>query len=559
MRTKLNILLCALFVLGLAVSQVHAQARNAYTLGATHMEVAQYGHNQEIGTIVLRYVAGSTSGTDVVIPNNGKIDLTFGGLAITNGSVTPQCAANSVVDPNDASVADCTAATAAISEDKKKLTLTVTPAGADVTNNIFISGLRLDVSGLDVDDAVMATISSAGVTGVDFGSGAGVTASRQAATVKAGITISISHASRLYCSDTGAGMPSVTVAEGFASAWESNALGTTSTNIKLKILNVPSGVTFIWPGQDHDDAMPNPVVEKDLRAANPNRAADNVLNSKVAELEFVPAGLSTDTTEAVYKFVPTDYATNDVIGTEAGDDVNPGAAEMHQNRADSFKLDLVVAIDAAKAGTGGTADIWGWLHPAPGFEDLDSKLSYRMVPQTQDTNDDKVIDENDGDILTISECVTYLLYPFVTCGSTTGWSTAIAVANTTMDDDVFGEKKGAAPQSGPVTLYGYPASVKVAADGSSGEAMDPVMMMLSANLAAGDTFAGPCPPVVEGGWEGYAIVRAGFRHAHGMAFVMGDLDGGGIDMAHGYMALVVPDPSFTEGVRGTEISESLGQ
>ena len=62
--------------------------------------------------------------------------------------------------------------------------------------------------------------------------------------------------------------------------------------------------------------------------------------------------------------------------------------------------------------------------------------------------------------------------------------------------------------------------------------MDPVMTMLSPNLASGDTISRPCPMnLVEGGWEGYAIVKAGFRHAHGMAFVMGDLDGGGLDVA----------------------------
>ena len=221
------------------------------------------------------------------------------------------------------------------------------------------------------------------------------------------------------------------------------------------------------------------------------------------------------------------------------------------NRADTFELKLVVAVDAAKAGAGGTADIWGWLHPAPGFEDLDTKLSYKMVAQTEDTDEDGDVDEDDGDILTVTECVTYLLYPFVSCGSTGGWSTGISVANTTMDDDVFGEDGGAAMQGGAVTLYGYPKSEK-ATDGSSGEAMDPVMAMISPNLAAGDTIAVSCPMVMEGGWEGYAIVKAGFRHAHGMAFLMGDFtDGATPDVAHGYIALVIPDPQFTDGVRGT--------
>ena len=326
-------------------------------------------------------VAASTVGTDVVIPANGKIDLDFGGLAITNASVTPQCAATAT-DPTDAAFVDCTAVTAAIAEDKKKLTLTVTPGGANATDNIAMSGLRLDVSGLAVDAEVMAKISSAGTTGVDFGSGAGLSASRHAATVKAGITFSISHASRLYCSTPGRECRRSRSARASPAPGESNAIGTSSTHVKLKILNVPSGVTFIWPGQKHDDAMPNPTVTKDLRAADPNRAETDKLDSLVATLEFVPAGLSTDTTEAVYKFVPMDYATTDNINpdTDAAA-INPAADEMHQNRADTFKLELVVAIDAAKAGAGGTADIWGWLHPAPGSRTSTPSCPTRWWPK----------------------------------------------------------------------------------------------------------------------------------------------------------------------------------
>ena len=51
MRTKLNILMCALFLLGFAVSQVHAQY--AFRLGARHRTVAQYGHNQMVGDVYL--------------------------------------------------------------------------------------------------------------------------------------------------------------------------------------------------------------------------------------------------------------------------------------------------------------------------------------------------------------------------------------------------------------------------------------------------------------------------------------------------------------------------
>lgn len=559
MRTKLSyILMCALLMLGLAVSQAHAQY--SYSVGKIHQEVAQHGHNQEVGLIFLRNRAtdGDAQASDVIRnTTSDKVTISIGGLVVTNTAGTDmddirvRCLAALDFDAATACAAGTTLAI-----DSKKTTLTLTVADANSASNIAIDRIRADVSGLDADAEVMATVSSAGSGNIDFGSGAGVSASVMVAVVKAGITVDVTHASRLYCSETGAGMPSVKVGEGFASAWEAEAeTGIGNTQIKLKLLNVPSGVTFVWPGQKHDDAMAAPVIMKDLRASATDSADDD---NKVAELEFVPAGLSTDTTEAVYKFVPTDYTSDqDLDGDGTGTDT-AGNAEMHMNRADTFELKLVVKVDAAKAGAGGTADLWAWLHPQPGFEDRGTKLSYKMAPTTEDTNDDKVIDDEDGDILTISECVTYLLYPFVTCGSTAGWSTGFSVANTSLDDDVFGEKMGAAPQGGSVTLYGYPKSAK-AADGSSGEMMDPVMMMISPNLASGDTISAPCPMVVEGGWEGYAIVRAGFRHAHGLAFVMGDLDGGGIDVAHGYMALVIPDPEFTEGVRGTEISESLDQ
>ena len=78
----------------------------------------------------------------------------------------------------------------------------------------------MDVSGLDLDAQVAVSLSSEGAGGINFGSGAGVSAARHVATVKAGITFAISHASQLYCSTTGATNPSLKVSEGFASAWE---------------------------------------------------------------------------------------------------------------------------------------------------------------------------------------------------------------------------------------------------------------------------------------------------------------------------------------------------
>ena len=143
MRTKLKIVMCALFVLGLAVSQVHAQVNEAYTLGATHRQIAQYGHNQMVGTVVLRHVPNSTSDTDVAVPTNGKLEFSFGGLAITNGSITAMC--DTDLDLDTGFTADCDGTSGHpdvdvdIAEDKKKLTLTI-PSNDRAGSNIRFAG-----------------------------------------------------------------------------------------------------------------------------------------------------------------------------------------------------------------------------------------------------------------------------------------------------------------------------------------------------------------------------------------------------------------------------------
>ena len=569
MQTKLKILLCALFVLALAVSEV--QAQEAYNLGAAPRDVAQAGNNQKVGDVILQNIVDADAvGTPRgairrhTANDKDKVEISFvsGGatLPIAKG-VTPLCdSAETSVNPGDFNATDdacATTTTAVLSDDKKKITLTVTHE-QDHSDNIALLGIRVDVSSLDVGAEVMVKASTASSGGTDFGTGAGLSATRLASTVKAGATFKVTTGSRLYCTDDGMTAAKIKVTEGFNNAWEYNADGTTasptgmgSTNIKFKIQNVPSGVTFLWPGQK--DAKAIPVTTKDVDPGTGTVDAD-VNNKTVATLEFVKSGLSADTTEAVYKFKPTDFTVGQ---TPSGQDdaVTAATAQLHADRKDEFELEVIVKVDEAKAGAGGTADIWGWLHPEKGFDDLASKLSYTKMPATDVKSADTA--DDDGDFVVVSPCVTYLLYPFLTCGGTAGWTTGLSVANTTHDDLVYGAKKGASAQSGSVTLYGYPSSTK-AGDGSSGEMDAAFMSMLSPNLAAGDTLATGCPSMDGAGWDGYAIVRAMFRNAHGAAFVLSVADGG-ITAAHGYMALVLGDPTDVASPRGKKIIESLGQ
>ena len=221
---------------------------------------------------------------------------------------------------------------------------------------------------------------------------------------------------------------------------------------------------------------------------------------------------------------------------------------------DSFKISFDVDIaDLDKVGAGGISDLWAWLAPAGKTgddDDRDTILSYLMMPDTDPKSDD-------GDIINFGECVTYLLFPYLTCGDSANWTTAIAIANTTMDDGVFGISGGAAAQGGNIMLHAFPRSM-MGEDGMM-TMHDPMSMELTENLAAGDTYSTTCSSVMPG-FAGYAIAKAGFRHAHGVAFVLGSFDGGAtIDLAHGYLALVIPDPEFDNIGRGASSGESLGQ
>ena len=235
------------------------------------------------------------------------------------------------------------------------------------------------------------------------------------------------------------------------------------------------------------------------------------------------------------------------------DDATGSMGEM-----DSFEIPITVVTGDIASGAGGIADIWAILGPQPADDDADvgTVLSYLKDPVT----DPMVVM---GDFLNIGECVTYLLFPYVTCSRVDeagvlmdDWTTAMAIANTTLDDGIFGISEGATPQAGGITLHTFPRS-KMNDDGMMMMA-EPDAHHVASMLAAGDTWSDTCSNFAPG-FNGYIIAKAGFRQGHGVAYVLGDfMNGASFDVAHGYLALVIPDPEFG-GDRAPVAGESLGQ
>ena len=526
MRAKLTILFCAVLVLALGASQANAQS-GGYDVLRGIETAAQHGKNQMVGTIQLDYDA-----TGGIIDAGDTITITFGGLPIAVAG-TAACAAGLSCGNG-----------AVLNDDKDTITIETTgePTGANAVN---LSGVRVDVSSLDVGDEVVATISTSAPSGlIPVGQSRRGSVATNVAEVEAGLTVGISAASRLICNLDAmegpddarvpvGGIPMITVTEGFDDAWEDDAnLG--GTTITIATLNLPEGVELRFPEsvtfEDPDNAG---TVWSTLTLSGDN-APNVVVDEDVAD--------NTDDGSMVT------YNYTVQVAAEAAD-VN-----------DTFEIPITVVTGDITSGGGGIADIWAILSPEPSDDDANiaTVLSYVKAPVTDPMT-------AEGDFLNVAECVTYLLFPYLTCGSDDEWTTAIAIANTTMDDGVFGLSAGATPQAGNIMLHMFPRTMM----GDDGMAMmdeNGMMMMmghsgateLTDSLAAGDTYSDTCSNVAPG-FEGYAIAKAGFRQAHGLAFVLGMFDGGArIDVAHGYLALVIPDPEFG-GDRAPASGETLGQ
>ena len=182
---------------------------------------------------------------------------------------------------------------------------------------------------------------------------------------------------------------------------------------------------------------------------------------------------------------------------------------MNDDHADVFKIIPKVTPGATTVASDKPANVWAYLYPAiTSVSGRTNRLSYAKNALSDNNDDSTAIA---GQFVTVGDCVTYLLFPYVTCGQA-GWDTAFAISNTTKDDEVFGkeltekektedpdqDRGGATGQSGAVYVYSYPMSPK-AADGASGTVPDGAMTMVSSGLMPGDTLTFMCSTVMSGG------------------------------------------------------------
>ena len=152
----------------------------------------------------------------------------------------------------------------------------------------------------------------------------------------------------------------------------------------------------------------------------------------------------------------------------------------------------------------------------------------------------KAMSSNPRNVLTIEECSTTLLFPFVT--NQAGHDTGIVIANTSQD--AFGTEEN----TGACKVYYYGAME------GGGAAPN---MMPTESVAAGGQLSFQLSDKAAG-FQGYLMARCDFQFAHGSAFITNGFGGGAPTLGQSYLALVVP---VRHGDRGTTGGghESLGQ
>ncbi|HTM49070.1 MAG TPA: hypothetical protein VL285_10330 [Bryobacteraceae bacterium] len=164
----------------------------------------------------------------------------------------------------------------------------------------------------------------------------------------------------------------------------------------------------------------------------------------------------------------------------------------------------------------GTATVNGSYAPTSTV----TTASNANVPRFADTS-------TAANIFTVVPCLTTLLFPYLT--NQAGFDTGIAISATATDPF------GTTPQSGTCTLNWYGTAFTGATPTPVVNSGTSYVTLLSTTLNN-----------VTGGFSGYMIAVCRFQYAHGFAFIS---DLGARNLAMGYLALVIPDPTSSSSGR----------
>jgi len=305
------------------------------------------------------------------------------------------------------------------------------------------------------------------------------------------------------------------------------------TRLKATFNNVPTGtrifvsVNNVLNGASGPSAtQPTPVGGNSV-SSYAQLVASETGNDGASNVGFFPSVAATDNaTAGIVGVAEIPVVNGSAVAVWEVINTNPAAQE-------NFKFGVYttyVSNVAQNSPPAGTATVNMSFAPTPpAFTASSGAAASSSLPIPR-----FIADPNAAkNIFTVNICRTILLYPFVT--EQAGFDTGLAIANTSTDPF------GTGPQAGACSLNWYSGTNSPAPTNSGVIASGTVYTTLAS--------------VTVPGFQGYMIAVCNFQYAHGFAFIS---DLGARNLAMGYLALVVPDPSNNNGRAASDISKSAG-
>jgi hypothetical protein len=273
--------------------------------------------------------------------------------------------------------------------------------------------------------------------------------------------------------------------------------GTRNSRINIVLTGLPSGVTITWPQTS---------------------AVDSGTGATAAFLNKATQSAKGDT--VLYVFSAVDQGTSDLNGEIF---VITVAANLH------VALSLTPNDFGTSSGQGQMFDAAATTGSRP-------RYNHPLEPVPAAT------------WLSVVPCTTNLLFPWVVNTSPTGVDTGLAISNTSSDP------YGTIGQTGTCSVNLYPTDLTTL-NGVSGGG---VITVTTAPLAPGSVWRATLSGTAAfAGKGGYIIAICNFQYGHGFAFIT-DNFGTGLpsNLAQGYIALLIPDPTILGGVAGCGVGNN---
>ena len=546
-----------LMICAVAIAATPAIAQGvAFQASSLPLQARGEGLTETIGAVVLQATATGTvpAGSSITIVYSGTIAnaSSFTGTAGLSCSIAPQGSITALVP--------CGAGVFTTSATGSQLTVQFNSAVTFTAGNyIEVSQVRMNVNGLGsgtttvtatlsgtsslpASNPITFTQSTVGVSSIVNPSVKGSVASSGVAAAVQTCAVPVGQA----LVGTGGNAFVVTVGENYPAAITStadetafSALGTIANGslINIVLSNVPSGLAVQANGYS---------VAGIVTASGGSTAALEVFGTPIG------------TTPAVNTAGPP--ATAPFQGAVA---LVPGAGPG------AYTVNLLAATPAYQASTGSTMT-WTFSVVGDSTSALETFSVYFGIglPNSKNTGVSGSIaalpsigtivtataavslapssgivsfatnNEGGGTIATISDCVTNMMFPYVT--NQAGYDTSFSIANTTSDDLAFGAGQGATAQSGSCTMSLWPTADTTLASSSP---LGTASQYTTPTIPSGTLYAFSQSGTSFSGQTGYVIAVCRFLNAHGFAFLTnGFAQSAGPQLSHGYLGLVLPNP-----------------